>query len=392
MNYYDLELDEAIIIQSSNVSRDGYDESEFEDEYLQEILLTNKNIVYVTADEDGAEGEDCNIITVPLSAVKVINGQAQVKEVQHDLYGLCLQVQFVHGVEYWRFGIKAKQQIPRWAVEINKAVLAAPRANVKTSNIRQSNSSVTPMHEEQNADSFCFCANCGSRVLRAAKFCSECGSKAGQVANSNNEQSSVVYDGRIHKCKNCGEVLRAFETICPACGYELRDTYASAAIRSFAEKIEALQQNGKYKDKSNIINLIRTFPIPNTREDLFEFIILASANIREDRYSSELPKYKKEISDAWRAKFEQAYHKALVAFPDDGAVKQFTFIYKSKKKEIRQQKLRKSLISIGLGVIGLTLLIAGIALQSANEGSMWMMLSMLGLAMLCSIPAFSLGS
>lgn len=118
MDFYDLDLDEAITIQSSNVSRNGYDESEFEDEYLQEILLTNKNVVYVVADEDGSEGEDCDIITVPLSAVKVINGQVQVKQVQHDTYGLCLQVQFVHGVEYWRFGIKAKQQMPSTCIPV----------------------------------------------------------------------------------------------------------------------------------------------------------------------------------------------------------------------------------------------------------------------------------
>lgn len=41
MNYWDLELDEAIIVQVSNVFCEGYDECEFEEEYLQEILLAN---------------------------------------------------------------------------------------------------------------------------------------------------------------------------------------------------------------------------------------------------------------------------------------------------------------------------------------------------------------
>lgn len=344
MDFYDLELDEAIIIQSSNVSRDGYDESEFEDEYLQEILLTNKNVVYVVADEDGSEGEDCDIITVPLSAVKVINGQVQVKQVQHDTYGLCLQVQFVHGVEYWRFGVKAKQQIPRWVTEISDAVLAATKVAAESKHTPQPQPQpATPECVDlttapKSGGSTCFCVNCGAKMLRTAKFCSGCGAKADQTAASIGEQDPVVYDGKLHKCRNCGETLKSFETICPTCGYELRDTYASAAIRAFAEKMEQLQQNGKSKDKNNIINLIRTFPVPNTKEDLFEFIILAGANIREDRYG-DLPKYKQEISDAWGAKFEQAYNKARIAFGDDPDFSRIKEIYTIKTKEIRSNKV-----------------------------------------------------
>lgn len=390
MDFYELDLDEAIIIQSSNVSRDGYDESEFEDEYLREIILTNKQIMYVVAPDEEADGEDCDIITVPLNAVKVINGQAQVKQVQHDLYNLCLQIQFVHGVEYWRFGVKAKQQIPVWVSKITDAVSSLTEGcecayeKTHTNTVYQSKAT-------SDADT-CFCVNCGATISRSAKFCSECGEKVGQNSPPTNVQADVVYDGRIHKCKNCGEVLKAFETVCPSCGYELRDIYASATIRAFAEKMEQLQSTGKYSDKNNIISLIRTFPIPNTKEDLFEFIILAGSNIREDRYSSELPKYKKEISDAWSAKFEQAYHKALIAFPNDPGVQHFKSFYKSKKNEVRRRKLRRSLVSIAIALLGLTLMIVGIALQSANEGSSWAMLSMIGLAILCLVPMSILGS
>lgn len=354
MDFYELDLDEAIIIQSSNVTRDGYDESEFEDEYLREIILTNKQIMYVVAPDEEADGEDCDIITVPLNAVKVINGQAQVKQVQHDLYNLCLQIQFVHGVEYWRFGVKAKQQIPVWVTKISDAVSSLTEGcecayeKTHTNTVYQSKAT-------SGADT-CFCVNCGATISRSAKFCSECGEKVGQNSPPINVQADVVYDGRIHKCKNCGETLNAFETVCPLCGYELRDTYASATIRAFAEKMEGLQKNGKHSDKGKIINLIRTFPIPNTKEDLFEFIILASSNIREDRYSSDLPKYKKEISDAWRAKFEQAYHKACISFAKDSSLARIKEIYKAKNTEIRGNKLNGFFKNTG-AIIGSVLLV-----------------------------------
>ena len=379
MDFYDLELDEAIIIQASNVSRYGYDESEFEDEYLQEILLTNKNIIYVIAEEDGDESEDWDVISVPLNAVKIINGQVQVKQVQHDSYGLCLQVQFIHGVEYWRFGVKAKQQIPRWVTEISKAVRAVPPTVTESRMNRKIQTEVQPKREEETGYVFavhknentCFCSNCGAKILRTAKFCSECGTKNIKEAESTHVQSDVVYDGKLHKCRNCGEVLKAFETTCPLCGYELRDTYASAAIRSFAEKMEQLQKNGKSKDKNNIINLIRTYPIPNTKEDLFEFIILAGSNIREDRYDEDLPKYKKEISDAWKAKFEQAYHKALIAFPNDPSFDQLKMMYKSKIKKLRTKRFHRLLIRIALFTVVLVLMFMGIMFYGETGNDAW---------------------
>lgn len=182
-----------------------------------------------------------------------------------------------------------------------------------------------------------FCINCGHQLADNAKFCSECGTST-SAYKSHTPQRQTICEGRIHKCPNCGETINSFELVCSACGYELRDVFVSAAIKSFADKIDQLQQAGKSKDKNSIINLIRTFPIPNTKEDLFEFIILAGSNIRNDRYG-DLPKYKQEISDAWSAKFEQAYHKAHVAFGDDPAFVQINDIYAAKAKEVRSNKV-----------------------------------------------------
>ena len=74
MDIYNLALDEAIILQTSNVTRDGYDESEFEDEELHEIVLTNKKVIYIVSDID-SESEDS--IEVPLNAIKVISGKVR---------------------------------------------------------------------------------------------------------------------------------------------------------------------------------------------------------------------------------------------------------------------------------------------------------------------------
>ena len=134
--------------------------------------------------------------------------------------------------------------------------------------------------------------------------------------------------------------------------------------KAFAEKMEQLQQNGKRTDKDNIISHICTFPIPNTKEDLFEFIILAGANIRDDRYDDDLPKYKQEISDAWKSKFEQAYTKAKISFKNSPEFKEIESIYSSKITQQRKAKISAP-IKTNLAIICsllFTLLICGIIL------------------------------
>lgn len=185
------------------------------------------------------------------------------------------------------------------------------------------------------------CIKCGREIFDEAKFCNECGAKVGTESQSSFREENTVYEGKIHKCRNCGEILGAFESVCPTCGYELRDTYSSDSVREFAEKMEQLQEHGKASSKNKIISLIRTFPIPNTKEDLFEFIILAGANIREDRYDDDLPKYKQEISDAWKAKFEQAYQKAKLSCSGDESFLEIEKLYQEKTDEQRKARIKK---------------------------------------------------
>lgn len=199
-----------------------------------------------------------------------------------------------------------------------------------------------------------YCTNCGQQLPEDAKYCSNCGTAAGKV-KATAAQRKTVYDGELHKCPNCGEVLKSFEVVCSSCGCELRDIYAPSSVRAFAEKMEVLQQNGSLTDKDIIINHIRTFPVPNTKEDLFEFIILAGVNIRENRYDDDLPKYKQEISDAWKAKFEQAYRKAKIAFKDDTSFREIEDLYREKMGEQKQAK-RKKRVMVALLIIGLVLI------------------------------------
>lgn len=160
-----------------------------------------------------------------------------------------------------------------------------------------------------------FCNNCGKQLNVGAKFCDECGTP---VLNTEPKRETI-FEGAIHKCPHCGETLKAFEIICPTCGTELRGSKSSSAIGALAEKLE-----NAISEKQRIV-IIKNFPIPNTREDILEFMLLASSNFDPSYYVTHL--HEENISNAWLTKIEQCYLKAKLSFRDPPDFEKIESIY-----------------------------------------------------------------
>lgn len=148
-----------------------------------------------------------------------------------------------------------------------------------------------------------FCMNCGQKLADGAKFCSACGTPVASV-KTEKTQRTTVYDGEVHKCPNCGESINSFVANCPSCGHEFRGTSTAKTVKEFSEKLE-----WAITDKQRIL-LIRSYPVPNTKEDLLEFMILASSNFDAKYFASHSKE--ESISKAWLSKIEQCYQKAKV--------------------------------------------------------------------------------
>lgn len=176
-----------------------------------------------------------------------------------------------------------------------------------------------------------FCSDCGAKLIDGASFCERCGKKL----EKSKAEASCVYEGDLHKCPNCGETLRSFVGACPACGIELRNTTASISIKDFQKQLQAIDEqrislNSGYSYKyisdtrseereaalkQSKINLISTYPVPNSKEDILEFMILASTNFNPKYYLKHL--HEEDISDAWLAKIEQCYSKARLTLSQE---------------------------------------------------------------------------
>ncbi len=201
-----------------------------------------------------------------------------------------------------------------------------------------------------------FCGNCGKAMSDGDTVCSECGWEVSKVTG--NVKRMAVFDGNVHKCPNCGEVLDSFTAKCPTCGFEFRDSQSSSAVKEFSRRLDELEAMrtapsvksilarnlgmGKADTTSiKIKNMISTFSVPNTKEDVFEFMILASSNIHYDALAAtglnslsdlgmnslEELNEAKEISRAWLAKVEQVYRKARLSFKSDKDFSEIEDIY-----------------------------------------------------------------
>ena len=175
-----------------------------------------------------------------------------------------------------------------------------------------------------------FCINCGSKLVDDAKFCANCGFAVSEKTTMG--QRKTVYEGEDHKCPKCGETLKSFVSSCTSCGYEVRNRQENGSVKEFAEKIDSAENDEQR------IRLIRNFAIPNTKEDILEFVILASTNICSG-YVAE------ETAAAWMVKMEQCRHKADLLLLSDSNYGKIVDIYEKTKKKYKRIKRKKSTVA-----------------------------------------------
>lgn len=230
-----------------------------------------------------------------------------------------------------------------------------------------------------------FCPYCGTKLDKGARFCKNCGeavscatqesrkAKLEIPPTGNPSERKVVYEGLIHKCPNCGEVLESFLTVCPACGHEIRDVKASTSVREFALKLENIsaQKMPTFEEKKSVMkmifgkdfktndeaeealrrfenqkanekaSLIINFTVPNTKEDIMEFMILASSNIDVKKGIDD------EVTKAWISKLEQVYQRAEISMGSQPDFAQIKSVYDRKKEELKRKKVKGFMIGVG---------------------------------------------
>ncbi|MBS9766865.1 MAG: hypothetical protein KGV44_04930 [Flavobacteriaceae bacterium] len=154
--------------------------------------------------------------------------------------------------------------------------------------------------------------------------------------------------GDIKKCPACGAITETFATKCADCGVEFRNVQGNGSITRLFEllnnvKGEKTLLGGSSDADEQREQIIATFPIPNTKEDIVEFLSLAlpKATIEEDN----------ELLYAWKAKCEQVMIKAKFVLKDDpqtlGEIEKMYSLAELKKKQENRKLILFILIFAG---------------------------------------------
>ena len=199
-----------------------------------------------------------------------------------------------------------------------------------------------------------YCEKCGAQISNSARFCGNCGAQVGGIDNCKRKE---FYDGEVHKCPSCGELVNSFQTKC-SCGYEMRGVRNVSSVLELSNKLQSLEsQRGtiKYKiasicnSKQDIIlkqkiEMINTFPIPNTKEDLLEFAILAKSHlVSADRNGDgKLSEDEREMFMSWNIKLEQCYEKGSIILSGERDILRLQEIIESVRNLKSYKILRKT--------------------------------------------------
>lgn len=230
-----------------------------------------------------------------------------------------------------------------------------------------------------------FCNHCGIKLVDGSKFCPKCGTATNGASSNHRDQRQQEYAGKIFKCPNCGEVLKSFNANCPACGHELRSVKSTGSVHELSIRLNQIEATRMVEKPRSIYKaaysesivsktdeqkatLIRTFPIPNTKEDLFEFIILAQSNVDSDLYKNNIRNSARLLSDAWKSKFEQAYQKAEVLFANAPEIEHIRTLNQKINTKIKKAK-RSDWKSIGIMYLVLSIVFTAIMVGSNILGS-----------------------
>ena len=136
--------------------------------------------------------------------------------------------------------------------------------------------------------------------------------------------------GNVLKCPSCGAQVVGGSALCPECGYAFSNVGANSSYEKLSAKLEAIEV--AYRDKkSNTIplygvsnkvkemaNVIRMFPIPNTRADLLEFLASMSAQISSMKEGQSIQVFEDQMMrKAYEAKYNECVNKAKISFAND---------------------------------------------------------------------------
>lgn len=162
--------------------------------------------------------------------------------------------------------------------------------------------------------------------------------KATQVVQPTTQGAAPKSDkyGDVRKCPGCGAIVESFSTCCPECGHEFSNINANSSITVLFKKLEEIEATrtgslvsglasmyGMDRITKQKRSLISSFPIPTTKEDILEFLVMSVPLAKEKgnflTRNNEDNRPHNAFVPVWKAKCEQIIMKARFSMKNDKA-------------------------------------------------------------------------
>lgn len=173
--------------------------------------------------------------------------------------------------------------------------------------------------------------------------------------------------GNVLKCPSCGAQVVAGSAVCPECGYAFTNIQANSSIERLQEKLDEFNRRQESREDAKSanssvagmlgrqyvgmlgshmglnndavkskMNIITTFPVPNTRADLLEFMamLLPMAKSTGPKNGRDMTQ-QEDISYAYWVLLENCITRARISFSKDP---DFEYFFAKYEEELKKSK------------------------------------------------------
>ena len=173
--------------------------------------------------------------------------------------------------------------------------------------------------------------------------------------------------GNIKTCPACGASVKAMELGCSECGHEFSNSNANTTILDLIAKIDKieteknktianLKSTEKFVESQNFESrkneLIRNYPVPNTKDDILEFLTYSTSKITT----------MSGLDNPWSAKADEIIMKSRFLFKNDPMILSTLDKY---EKDIKKRK-KGTIVVIFLCVFFIILIAALVMIFGDN--------------------------
>lgn len=145
------------------------------------------------------------------------------------------------------------------------------------------------------------------------------------LAPSKSQKSAVPQKETVKKCPACGATI-TFQSKCPECGYVFTSLKANESSSKLYEELKKLGPRKINKKKQ----LIESFPVPNTKSDILEFLLLLKPKASDT---------KDLLVESYLNKYQECLERAKTFFGDDPDFKPFVEAYPKMKSNLKHGAL-----------------------------------------------------